>query len=58
MTATQTYEVKDGKWRDIGAYALGAVEVAAATHPSPEVRAFAQQQLDAWVRHGFIEEAS
>lgn len=51
-----TYEVKDGKWRDIGAYALGAVEVAANSHASPEVREFAQAQLDSWVRQGFIEE--
>lgn len=52
----RSYEVKDGRWGDIGAFALGAMETVAAVHPSPDVREFAQQQLDGWVRHGFIEQ--
>lgn len=53
----RTYEVMAGKWSEVGAFALGAMEVAA-SHPSAEVREFAQQQLDNWVRHGLIEEES
>lgn len=55
MSGDAGYQMKHDKLGDLGAFAFGAVEVTASSHPSVEVREFAQQQLDHWVRHGLID---
>lgn len=50
----RSYEMNHDRLRDLGSFALGAMEATAASNPSAEVRQFAQQQLDIWVQHGYV----
>jgi hypothetical protein len=52
------YEMLSDKLPQLGAFALGAMTETAARNHSPEVREFAQRQLDLWVQHGLIAVAS
>ncbi len=54
-TEAVTYRMNHDKLRDLGAFALGAMQEVAARHPSTEVREFARKQLEHWADHGYIE---